>query len=98
MSIRGFITAAAAVAAAVLVVAVPASAGAATGTPPAPTAFTAAQKSALLGIARDTWRFYSADVDPVTHLPLDNLGPGTVRGSYTSAANVGAALWAVVAR
>jgi Putative glucoamylase len=97
MSIRGFITAAAAVAAAVLVVAVPASAGAATGNPPAPTAFTAAQKSALLGIARDTWRFYSADVDPVTHLPLDNLGPGTVRGSYTSAANVGVYLWAIVA-
>jgi hypothetical protein len=24
-------------------------------------------------IARDTWRFYQADVDPGTHLPLDNL-------------------------
>ncbi len=33
----------------------------------------------------------------VTHLPLDNLGPGSVRGAYTSAANVGVYLWAIVA-
>jgi putative glucoamylase len=51
----------------------------------------------LHGIAADTWRFYAADVDPVTHLPLDNLGPGAVRGAYTSAANIGVYLWAVVA-
>ena len=51
----------------------------------------------LYGIAHDTWQFYAADVDPVTHLPLDNLGPGSVRGEYTSAANVGVYLWAVVA-
>jgi hypothetical protein len=55
------------------------------------------QRSVLHGIAADTWRFYAADVDPVTHLPLDNLGPGTVRGTYTSAANIGVYLWAVVA-
>ena len=85
MKVRGLI--AAAVAAAILVVAAPA--GAAT--------FTRAQKAVLRGIAQDTWRFYGADVDPVTHLPLDNLGPGTVRGTYTSAANVGVYLWAVVA-
>jgi putative glucoamylase len=30
-------------------------------------------------------------------LPLDNLGPGTTRGTYTSAANIGVYLWAVVA-
>ena len=54
-------------------------------------------ESVLYGIAKDTWRFYGADVDPVTHLPLDNLGPGTVRGEYTSAANIGVYLWAVVA-
>ncbi|MGZ4351727.1 MAG: glucoamylase family protein, partial [Solirubrobacteraceae bacterium] len=30
-------------------------------------------------------------------LPLDNLGPGAVRGAYTSAANIGVYLWAVVA-
>jgi Putative glucoamylase/Protein of unknown function (DUF3131) len=85
MRVRGLI--AAAVAAAILVVAAPA--GAAT--------FTARQKAVLQGIARDTWRFYGADVDPDTHLPLDNLGPGSTRGTYTSAANVGVYLWAVVA-
>ncbi|HEY2320587.1 MAG TPA: glucoamylase family protein [Solirubrobacteraceae bacterium] len=58
---------------------------------------TAHQRSVLHGVAADTWRFYAADVDPVTHLPLDNLGPGAVRGAYTSAANIGVYLWAVVA-
>lgn len=56
-----------------------------------------AQRAALYGIARDTWRFYDQDVDPNTHLPLDNLGPGDTRGAYTSASNVGVYLWAVVA-
>jgi hypothetical protein len=55
------------------------------------------QRSVLQGIARDTWRFYAADVDPATHLPLDNLGPGATRGAYTSAANIGVYLWALVA-
>ena len=85
MRIRALI--AAAVAAAILVVAAPA--GAAT--------FTPQQKAVLHGIAQDTWQFYGADVDPMTHLPLDNLGPGSTRGTYTSAANVGVYLWAVVA-
>jgi hypothetical protein len=58
---------------------------------------TAPQRAVLQGIAADTWRFYASDVDPVTHLPLDNLGPGAVRGAYTSAANIGVYLWAVVA-
>jgi hypothetical protein len=57
----------------------------------------ARQRTVLQGVARDTWRFYAADVDPVTHLPLDNLGPGTTHGAYTSAANIGVYLWAVVA-
>ena len=57
----------------------------------------AQQRKVLSGVARDTWRFYAADVDPTTHLPLDNLGPGSVRGAYTSAANIGVYLWAVVA-
>lgn len=56
----------------------------------------AQQRAALYGMARDTWAFYSHDVDPTTHLPLDNLGPGDVRGTYTSAANIGVYLWAVV--
>jgi hypothetical protein len=55
------------------------------------------QRAVLLQIARDTWRFFGADVDPVTHLPLDNLRPGGIRGAYTSAANIGVYLWAVVA-
>ncbi|MGZ4194459.1 MAG: glucoamylase family protein [Solirubrobacteraceae bacterium] len=58
---------------------------------------TGQQRAVLHGIAADTWRFYAADLDPVTHLPLDNLGPGAVRGAYTSAANIGVYLWAVVA-
>ena len=58
---------------------------------------TAGQRSTLEGIAADTWKFYGADVDLKTHLPLDNLGPGEVRGAYTSAANIGVYLWAVVA-
>jgi hypothetical protein len=64
---------------------------------PRAAALTAHQRSVLYGIARDTWRFYGADLDPATHLPLDNLGPGPVRGQYTSAANIGVYLWAVVA-
>src|SRR5205807_5486304 len=36
---------------------------------------------------------------PNTHLPLDNIGLGGARakGAYTSAANIGVYLWAVVA-
>ncbi len=64
-------------------------------------ALTTAQRDDLLSIARDTWNFYKDDVDPNTHLPLDNLGytnnQVTVRGSYTSASNIGVYLWAVVA-
>jgi putative glucoamylase/uncharacterized protein DUF3131 len=64
---------------------------------------TAAQRATLLSTARDTWKFYSADVDPGTHLPLDNLtfaggsAAPTGYGRYTSAANIGVYLWAVVA-
>ncbi|HWE61036.1 MAG TPA: glucoamylase family protein [Chloroflexota bacterium] len=60
-------------------------------------ALTSQQRAVLLGIARDTWKFYSADVDPHTQLPLDNIGPAGKRGTYTSAANIGVFLWAVVA-
>ncbi len=55
------------------------------------------QRSALRQIASDTWKFYAGDVDPTTHLPLDNLGPGATRGAYTSAADIGVYLWAAVA-
>jgi len=61
------------------------------------------QRASLLAIAADTWKFYAADVDPNTHLPLDNLTYAggsptpTGYGRYTSAANIGVYLWAVVA-
>jgi hypothetical protein len=63
---------------------------------------TGAQRAKLLGIARDTWKFFSADVDPGTHLPLDNLtfaggsNTPTAKGEYTSSANIGVYLWSVV--
>lgn len=60
--------------------------------PPIPTA----ERSALMQIARDTWGFYAADVDPNTHLPMDNFGANGM-GRYTSASNIGVYLWAVVA-
>ena len=56
----------------------PAGAGAARPAPPV----TAADSDGAA--ARDRAghvEFYGADVDPVTHLPLDNLGPGSVRGT-----------------
>jgi hypothetical protein len=64
---------------------------------------TSAQRANLLGIARDTWNFYSVDTDPATHLPMDNLtfaggsATPTGYGRYTSAANIGVYLWAIVA-
>lgn len=64
---------------------------------------TAAQRAELHSIARDTWRFYRTDVDPTTHLPMDNVSfagrstTPTDYGRYTSAANIGVYLWAVVA-
>jgi hypothetical protein len=66
------------------------------------TGLTAGQRTKLLAIARDTWSFYQADVDPTTALPMDNLtyaGGATAPtsyGRYTSAANIGVYLWAVV--
>jgi hypothetical protein len=76
----------------------PAAATRAAATPAGPHAgLTGAQRVQLRQIARDTWRFYGADVDPATQLPMDNLGPGTTQGTYTSAANIGVYLWAVVA-
>jgi Putative glucoamylase/Protein of unknown function (DUF3131) len=56
----------------------------------------AKQRQVLLGIAKDTWKFFGDDVDPTTNLPLDNIGPGTTRGQYTSAANIGVYLWSVI--
>ncbi|MDX6228838.1 MAG: hypothetical protein QOI76_2228 [Frankiales bacterium] len=75
----------------------PAGASAAAGnTTNNPSKLSAQQRAVLLGTARDTWAFFGKDVDPSTHLPLDNLGPGGTRGTYTSAANIGVYLWSVV--
>ena len=37
------------------------------------TGLTNAQRANLMGIARDTWKFFADDVDPTTHLPMDNV-------------------------
>ena len=64
---------------------------------------TGAQRANLLSIARDTWKFYGVDIDPATQLPMDNLtfaggsATPTGYGRYTSAANIGVYLWAIVA-
>ncbi len=89
---RGCVAAATLALAAGLVAAPTASASA---RPPHRSGLSHSQRAHLMGIARDTWRFYNHDVDPNTHLPLDNLGPGKTRGAYTSAANIGVYLWAV---
>ncbi len=65
-------------------------------------ALSPAQRANLLSIASDTWKFYAADVDPATSLPMDNLtfaggsATPTSSGRYTSASNIGVYLWAVV--
>jgi len=64
---------------------------------------TQSQRAGLRAIASDTWKFYGADIDPATSLPMDNItfaggsSSPTSFGTYTSAANIGVYLWAVVA-
>src|SRR5690349_15946660 len=83
---------------------VPAAASAAPGSATSVTRFSGlspSQRTSLLAIAQDAWKFYSVDVDPTTHLPLDNVtfaagaATPTGYGRYTSAANIGVYLWAV---
>src|SRR5260370_23133864 len=56
-----------------------------------------------MAIAGDPWKFYGADVDQATGLPMANIPfaggspTPTSFGRYTSAANIGVYLWAVVA-
>jgi Putative glucoamylase/Protein of unknown function (DUF3131) len=63
---------------------------------------TAAQRHQLMTVARDSWRFFADDVDPHTHLPMDNLtyaggsATPTSQGTYTSSANIGVYLWSLV--
>jgi hypothetical protein len=66
------------------------------------TGLTSAQRQNLMDIAKQSWKFFAADVDPTTHLPLDNLTYAggsttpTAFGRYTSSANIGVYLWSVV--
>jgi hypothetical protein len=66
------------------------------------TGLSGTQRRHLMSIARDTWRFFGDDVDPQTHLPLDNLtyaggsSTPTTKGAYTSSANIGVYLWSLV--
>ena len=63
---------------------------------------TGPQEANLLSVARKTWNFYNADIDPATNLPMDNItyaggsATPTTFGAYTSAADIGVYLWAVV--
>jgi hypothetical protein len=80
----------------------PAAAAAGAGSVANYTGLTGGERATLMGIARDTWKFYAVDVDTGTHLPMDNLtfaggsATPTSYGRYTSAANIGVYLWAVV--
>jgi hypothetical protein len=66
------------------------------------TGLTNGQRANLMGIARDTWKFFADDVDPATHLPMDNVSYAggsatpTSTGQYTGASNIGVYLWSVV--
>src|SRR5262245_41646989 len=66
------------------------------------TGLTGSQQADLMSIARHSWQFFAADVDPTTHLPMDNLtfaggsATPTASGQYTSSANIGVYLWSVV--
>jgi hypothetical protein len=96
--LRRYLTLTIALLAGALLMAPPAT-GLPSATAPSPvntSGLTAHQRADLHGIALDTWKFFENDVDPTTHLPLDNIGPGTTRGTYTSAANVGVYIWSVV--
>jgi len=81
----------------------PAHAGGADGAPVANYGgLSPAQRANLQSIATDTWKFYDVDVDSATNLPMDNItfaggsATPTSYGRYTSAANIGVYLWAVV--
>lgn len=56
------------------------------------------QRAKLQHIAADTWKFSQADVDPVTHLPMDNITLGATpgQGAYTSPTNIGVNLWSII--
>src|SRR5437588_385652 len=65
----------------------------------APSGLSQGQQQALYAIAKQTWRFFDADTDPNTHLPMDNIGlyGAPAKGAYTSPTNIGVYFWSVVA-
>ncbi|SMD19076.1 glucoamylase family protein [Kibdelosporangium aridum] len=66
------------------------------GTAPAATA---EPKPALYGYAVDTWRSFTAMLDPRTNLVADNIGGDlnpVTRSKYTSPTNIGGYLWSTV--
>ena len=74
------------------------------GTTPAATgtagpAASAAAEPVLDTYLRDTWKSFTAMVDPGTGLVSDNVGgdlEGSTRAGYTSPTNIGAYLWSTV--
>jgi len=66
------------------------------------TGLATAQQQNLMDIAKQSWKFFAADVDPTTHLPMDNVTYAagsktpTSFGRYTSSSNIGVYLWSVV--
>ncbi|MBA2719491.1 MAG: DUF3131 domain-containing protein [Chloroflexi bacterium] len=57
---------------------------------------TTAQRSTLLGYARDTWAGFVAMADENTGLPSDSLRSDGLRSVQTSTTNIGAYLWSTV--
>jgi hypothetical protein len=65
---------------------------------PDTTALTPAQQAVLYGIAEDTWKFFAADTNPYTHLPMDSVSMGPEpSGDYTSPTDIGVNLWSIIA-
>ncbi|MHB8312659.1 MAG: glucoamylase family protein [Candidatus Dormibacteria bacterium] len=57
------------------------------------------ERIVLCQIAAQTWKFFAADVNPVTDLPLDNIGfnGAPAQGAYTSPTDIAMELWSTVA-
>lgn len=55
--------------------------------------------AALHQTAERTWRFFQADANPVTHLPMDSISAvgGLPNGAYTSPTDIAMYIWGVTA-
>ena len=58
-----------------------------------------AQKAVLARIGARTWKFFEADVNTSTNLPMDNVSlvGGAASGAYTSPTDIGVYMWGVTA-